>query len=229
MTYIAIIGDIISSKKIEQRPEVQKKLQRILEEINTYYASVITSPFTITTGDEFQALLLPNSIVFKIIDTISMQFQPYQIRFGIGLGSILTDINPQQSIGADGPAYWQARSAINYIHDKNDYGINHLAVSLDDSNMTEYINAVLSACEFIKSKWTTSQYEILEGLLKEGIYEEKFSHKNMAQLLGLSPSSFNKRLKSSGLKIYLRNKKLASDLLLKAFEKKKGEVKNDQS
>lgn len=44
--------------------------------------------------------------------------QPYQVRFGIGVGKILTDINPELSIGADGPAYWHARKAINYIHQK---------------------------------------------------------------------------------------------------------------
>lgn len=64
------------------------------------------------------------------------------------------------------------------------------------------------------------------ALLNEGIYEEKFSHKEMAKVLHLSPSSFNKRLKSSGLKIYLRNKKAAADLLLDAIESE-GEAAND--
>ncbi|WP_347099445.1 SatD family protein, partial [Streptococcus mutans] len=69
--------------------------------------------------------------------------------------------------------------------------------------------------------WTVTQYEVIDGLLQAGIYEEKFSHKKMVEKLDLSPSSFNKRLKSSGLKIYLRNKKVATTLLLNAIRKEK--------
>ncbi|MGT2749984.1 SatD family protein [Streptococcus orisasini] len=223
MIYIAIIGDIISSREIKDRHESQKQLQKLLNQINSQYKTVLKSPFTITTGDEFQALLFPDSRVFQIIDDIAIGFQPYQIRFGIGAGGMLTAVNPKQSIGSDGPAYWHARAAIDYIHDNDDYGSSHLAVMLDDKEAAQQINAVLAACEFIKSKWTTTQTELLSGLLGKGIYEEKFSHKEMAQALHLSPSSFNKRLKSSGLKIYLRNKKAATNILLNAIETK-GEV-----
>lgn len=59
-----------------------------------------------------------NAPLFQIIDRINFAMQPYQVRFGLCLGEILTDINPEQSIGADGPAYWHARKAINYIHQK---------------------------------------------------------------------------------------------------------------
>lgn len=221
MIYIAIIGDLISSKAITNRPKSQKQLQNLLNQINKKYKELLKSAFTITTGDEFQALLVPNPQIFQIIDEIALDFKPYQIRFGVGSGSILTEINPEQSIGSDGPAYWHARAAIDYIHDKNDYGSNHLAVDLEDTETSQQINAILAACEFIKSKWTITQYEVIDGLLQAGIYEEKFSHKKMAEKLDLSPSSFNKRLKSSGLKIYLRNKKVATTLLLNAIRKEK--------
>lgn len=226
MIHIAIIGDIIASREIKDRLESQEKLQSILDRVNSRYKAVLESPFTITTGDEFQALLRPNRHIFQIIDDITIGFQPYQIRFGIGVGGMLTAVNPKQSIGSDGPAYWHARAAIDYIHDNNDYGSNHLSVALDDKEAARKINAVLAACEFIKSKWTATQAELLMALLNEGIYEEKFSHKEMAKVLHLSPSSFNKRLKSSGLKIYLRNKKAAADLLLDAIESE-GEAAND--
>lgn len=41
----------------------------------------------------------------------------------------------------------------------------------------------------------------------------------MAKLLGITPSAFNKRIKASGLKIYLRNKRVAMNLMLNAIEK----------
>ena len=219
MLYIALIGDIIESKKIQDRSQVQQQLLLLMKELNWQYQDYLISPFTVTTGDEFQALFSPNSYMFQIIDQLSVAFSPYEIRFGIGVGEMVTEINKEQSIGSDGPAYWLAREAINHIHDKNDYGINHISVFLADEEVTWTVNAMLAACSFIQSKWTEVQYDVLKQLLTENIYDETFSHKEIARLLGITPSAFNKRIKASGLKIYLRNKRVAMNQILKEIEK----------
>lgn len=219
MMYIALIGDIIESKKIQDRAQVQQQLLRLMKELNWQYQDYLISPFTVTTGDEFQALFSPNSYMFQIIDQLSVAFSPYEIRFGIGVGEMVTEINKEQSIGSDGPAYWLAREAINHIHDKNDYGINHISVFLADEEVTWTVNAMLAACSFVQSKWTEVQYDVLKQLLTENIYDETFSHKEIARLLGITPSAFNKRIKASGLKIYLRNKRVAMNQILKEIAK----------
>ncbi len=219
MMYVALIGDIIESKKIQDRAQVQQQLLRLMKELNWQYQDYLISPFTVTTGDEFQALFSPNSYMFQIIDQLSVAFSPYEIRFGIGVGEMVTEINKEQSIGSDGPAYWLAREAINHIHDKNDYGINHISVFLADEEVTWTVNAMLAACSFIQSKWTEVQYDVLKQLLTENIYDETFSHKEIARLLGITPSAFNKRIKASGLKIYLRNKRVAMNQILKEIAK----------
>ncbi|AGU76195.1 hypothetical protein D8827_00800 [Streptococcus intermedius] len=219
MMYIALIGDIIESKKIQDRAQVQQQLLRLMKELNWQYQDYLISPFTVTTGDEFQALFSPNSYMFQIIDQLSVAFSPYEIRFGIGVGEMVTEINKEQSIGSDGPAYWLAREAINHIHDKNDYGINHISVFLADEEVTWTVNAMLAACSFIQSKWTEVQYDVLKQLLTENIYDETFSHKEIARSLGITPSAFNKRIKASGLKIYLRNKRVAMNQILKEIAK----------
>lgn len=219
MMYIALIGDIIESKKIQDRAQAQQQLLRLMKELNWQYQDYLISPFTVTTGDEFQALFSPNSYMFQIIDQLSVAFSPYEIRFGIGVGEMVTEINKEQSIGSDGPAYWLAREAINHIHDKNDYGINHISVFLADEEVTWTVNAMLAACSFIQSKWTEVQYDVLKQLLTANIYDETFSHKEMARSLGITPSAFNKRIKASGLKIYLRNKRVAMNQILKEIAK----------
>lgn len=219
MMYIALIGDIIESKKIQDRAQVQQQLLRLMKELNWQYQDYLISPFTVTTGDEFQALFSPNSYMFQIIDQLSVAFSPYEIRFGIGVGEMVTEINKEQSIGSDGPAYWLAREAINHIHDKNDYGINHISVFLADEEVAWTVNAMLAACSFVQSKWTEVQYDVLKQLLTENIYDETFSHKEIARSLGITPSAFNKRIKASGLKIYLRNKRVAMNQILKEIAK----------
>lgn len=74
MMYIALIGDIIESKKIQDRAQVQQQLLRLMKELNWQYQDYLISPFTVTTGDEFQALFSPNSYMFQIIDQLSVAF-----------------------------------------------------------------------------------------------------------------------------------------------------------
>ncbi|HFI0151049.1 TPA: SatD family protein [Streptococcus suis] len=215
MQYIAVIGDIIESKQTLDRQLFQSKLETVLLQVNTDYADHFASPFTITKGDEFQALCLPNASIFMMIDRIQEAFYgQISIRFGIGLGEILTEINPKQSIGADGPAYWQAREAIDFIHDHNDYGTSQLAFSSEVNYLNQAVNALLTSSDYIKAGWNKTQHEFFQQLLEAGIYSEDFKQKPLAQAFELSQSAFTKRLKSSGVKLYLRNRQTAVHLIL---------------
>ncbi|HFI0255548.1 TPA: SatD family protein [Streptococcus suis] len=217
MQYIAVIGDIIESKQALERHLIQTQLETILQQVNKDYAEHFASPFTITKGDEFQALCLPNPHIFLIIDRIQEAFYgQIGIRFGIGLGEILTEINPQQSIGADGPAYWQAREAIDFIHDHNDYGSSQIAFSSDVNQLNQAVNALLTSGDYIKAGWNKTQHEFFQLLLDAGIYSEEFKQKPLAQAFGISQSAFTKRLKSSGVKLYLRNRQTAINLILQS-------------
>ncbi|MBF0786435.1 MULTISPECIES: SatD family protein [unclassified Streptococcus] len=219
MNYFALIGDIIDSKKINNRYQVQKTLESCLKQLNANYSSVVVSKMSITLGDEFQGLLSLDAPLFQIIDCINVAMQPYQIRFGLGLGTILTDINPEQSIGADGPAYWYARKALQYIHQKNDYGTTQIAVHFEGGHNVEVINTLIASGEAIKASWRASQEIILQKLLENDIYHEAFDQQALAKELDLTTSSaLSKRLKSSNIKVYLRTRNCALKLLKYAGE-----------
>lgn len=47
-----------------------------------------------------------------IISEMEIEMYPVKLRFGIGIGSIVTDINRELLLGADGPAYHNARKMI---------------------------------------------------------------------------------------------------------------------
>ena len=57
----------------------------------------------------------------------------------------------------------------------------------------------------------------MKVLLDDNIYIENFSNNIIANRLNISPSAFNKRLKASGLKIYLNNRVKANELLIKSI------------
>ena len=204
--YLALIADVIDSKMVQERFDLQKQLEKTLQTMNELFGEFIASNFTLTLGDEFQGLLKVDAPVFQIIDTLRSELTPTQLRFGIGLGEIVTDIDPFQSIGADGPAYWNARAAINLVHQKNDYGNTQIYFSCGKEKQDFFVNALIASGEAIRSGWRGSQEEILLDLLKRCVYSENFSQQDLAQSLEINPSALSKRLKSSSIRVYLRGR-----------------------
>lgn len=220
MNYIALIGNIIHSKQVSNRSNTIEHLKQQLNSINHSFAQDFASPFTLTKGDEFQALCKPNPYIFLMIDQIQLAFRDQlEIKFGIGLGEILTAIDPKQSIGADGPAYWEARKAIDFIHGNHDYGTSKIAFSSEYKQIDRVINPLLTSSDFIKATWNSSQTDLFEFLISNKIYQEEFKQKPIAEKMKLSQSAFTKRLKSSGIKLYFRNRKTAIDLILQLSQR----------
>ena len=207
--YLALIADVIDSKMVQERFNLQKQLEKTLRKMNELFGDYLASCFTLTLGDEFQALLKVDAPVFQIIDTLRSELSPTQLRFGIGLGEIVTAIDPLQSIGADGPAYWNARAAINLVHQKNDYGNTQIYFSSGNDSKDLLMNALIASGEAIRSGWRGSQEEILLDLLKRFVYSENFSQQELAQSLDINPSALSKRLKSSSIRVYLRGRAAA--------------------
>lgn len=207
--YLALIADVIDSKMVQERLDLQKQVEKTLQKMNELFGDYLASRFTLTLGDEFQALLEVDAPVFQIIDTLRLELNPTQLRFGIGLGEIVTAIDPLQSVGADGPAYWNARAAINFVHQKNDYGNTQIYFSSGKENKDFFVNALIASGEAIRSSWRDSQEEILLNLLKRSVYSESFSQQDLAQSLAINPSALSKRLKSSSIRVYLRGRAAA--------------------
>lgn len=207
--YLALIADAIDSKMVQERFDLQKQLEKTLQTMNELFGEFLASSFTLTLGDEFQALLKVDAPVFQMIDTLRSLLTPTQLRFGIGLGEIVTDIDPLQSIGADGPAYWNARAAINLVHQKNDYGNTQIYFSCGKEKQDFFVNSLIASGEAIRSGWRGSQEEILLDLLKRCVYSENFSQQDLAQSLEINPSALSKRLKSSSIRVYLRGRAAA--------------------
>lgn len=171
--YIAIIGDIIESKKLADRYESQRKLKQVLENVNAHYSGDIESNFMITLGDEFQGLLNSGENVIRIVEYIQISLYPVEIRFGIGIGRIDTEINRLMPFGADGSAYHNARKMINIIKSnekKNKSPATNIMVGSDGdhSNLEMLINTILSLSTAIKQRWTERQREVAFDCILHG-------------------------------------------------------------
>lgn len=169
--YIAIIGDMKQSQKMNNRSEVQNKLKQVLEEINNKYISDISSKFIITLGDEFQGLLGNGVNTMNMVSDIERKMHPVKIRFGIGIGKITTDVNKEMALGADGPGYYKARNAIKYLKDneKKKQAIAadiRFEVESDNQATTIMLNTILALMTAIKESWSDRQREIIWDMLE---------------------------------------------------------------
>lgn len=200
--YIAIIGDIKKSRNQENRNLVQKKLENVLNHINKKYEMDISAKFIITLGDEFQGLLNNGQNVLGIIEEIQGEMYPIEIRIGIGVGTITTDINSEMAIGADGPGYYKARSAIEYLKQNEKKNRTHVAdirieMEEEETSIAEMLNAILSLLTVIKNRWTDRQREIIWDSIKYHDGQEK-----SAQRLGIAQSSVQRGLMNGNYYAY---------------------------
>ena len=125
---------------------------------------------------------------------------PLKIRFGIGIGEILTKIDRKISLGSDGPCWWYARNMINDLK-QNRKGLKRLSnikiSGIEDQNILNLININLSLCYSIKNNWTKEQKKVTDYIILNYGLTDNFVQKKIAASLNLSPVNINKKLKLS--------------------------------
>ena len=158
MKKLVLIGDIVASKRIKNRKEIQKKLQNLFKSFNNN--KEIISPFTITLGDEFQAVFSKADNIFKYLWEVLFVIYPVQVRFSFGIGDITTSINTVQAIGMDGPAFYNAREGLTELKQKAFlFNLVH-----NDEKKVMLIKQVLFLLSHLTSGWKESRFKILSLL-----------------------------------------------------------------
>jgi len=189
MKYLALIGDIKASKSISARDDVQVQLRSVCDHLNKQRDSMqLVSPFTITLGDEFQALFSSSIGIWRCIFNIESKLHPVRIRFGVGLGAIDTEINETASIGMDGPAFHLAREAISSL--KSESG-NYRVLGLSDAQ--ELVLHTLDLVSHNRDAWRKNRLDIFCSLL------EGRNVASMAKLLRITEQAVYKNIRKGQL------------------------------
>jgi len=183
MKKIVIIGDLVASRKLADRNFVQKNLRDVLKKINKTADSL--SPYTITLGDEFQAVLQDSSTIFTDAAAIMFALHPVKVRFSFGIGTIATSINTKLAIGMDGEAFHNARKGIEEIKGTG-YCFNVTGITSENSNM---IRKSLFLISNLISHWNKNQLRIFFELCMDN------KVKNISKLLHISEQAVYKSIK----------------------------------
>jgi len=168
-----IIGDIKKSRNVDNWPNIFKKVDSTLKEINRTFSSDILIDFKPTVGDEFQGVLKNPKNAYALYVFIRSKL-PVDIYCGIGVGDIEKPV--KEDIGMRGTAFYRARSALELCKKSKR---NLLIKSLDIPNRTdEIINTLLRFIEVLENSWTKRQQQVINyfRLHPDYTYEQLGKH-----------------------------------------------------
>lgn len=209
--FIVAIGDVISSKKVEKRKELQHKLLDVFCHLNTPgFENHLISPYTITLGDEFQAVYEKADCL--LLDSISIleKTYPQKIRFSFGIGQISTDINREQSIGMDGSAFHYAREGIlNLKGQRGKYKFN--ISGLEDTEQEKLFNNTLYIFSNLLDQWNRNRYFILRSTMEGKAVKEIAKELNLTETavyMNIYDGSIREMMAINEIMISQINKKL---------------------
>ncbi len=192
MSVIVLIGDIIGSREVADRKGLQEHFSSVLNQAN-HENSDLLSPFTITLGDEFQAVYKSSGRLFQDIWSILAGMYPSKVRFAVGIGKLTTPINPEQAIGMDGPAFHYARSGIQELKESS-YLFRIDGENLPGQNL---LNQCLFLLSHICQGWEKNRFTILAGLMKNN------TAKMLAAELGISTVAVYKNINAGALDVVM--------------------------
>ncbi len=174
---MVIIGDLIDSRKLENRKEIQNKLNAVLEKVNDKYMDSIIVPFKVTLGDEFVGVFKSYQQILELLHYMNVKFAGIKIRYGIGYG-VFEEYK--------GQGYKHALKAIE-IAKKNKFKV-HIFTNNVKSNSFIMINLFLHLYFSILSNYNRRQnyiiYQIVNGK----------TQKEIADILETSQSSISQSL-----------------------------------
>lgn len=206
MRYCVITLDLVGSRKVDNRNELQEKLWDAMKVINYEFASHLIVPFDFTLGDEVQGVFSKLSDSYRVIRGFQYELDPQEFYAGVGYGAIDTNIT-QISKEMDGPAFHYARASVEelkkaYAKAKKRSDSHHFTplihYTFTQSTPANIINTYISTVELLKHNLTDKQKEVYQMLIKNDTYRD------IADSLHQSKSAITQKVQAGHLEEIIR-------------------------
>ncbi|WP_124057384.1 SatD family protein [Vaginisenegalia massiliensis] len=193
--YLVVMADIKDSRQLADRDGVQNHLIQLIKELNKNYDKACISPLTLVMGDSFQGLFQLNLKLDEFLFDLILGLYPVKLRIGLGIGSLSTQISPDDSHLNDGPAYHNAKAMIEQLEqseNQNGRYQTNLALKSDQAKRDELVNAIFATAYPIQESWTDRQVEIMKCFRANDENQRK-----TAEAMNLLQPAISKSLKAS--------------------------------
>lgn len=189
MGYAVIIADLVASRRLPARAQFQRRLKSVLQGVTARAGRALASPYTLTLGDEFQAVYRDATLVFADIMSIQAQIAPVRARFAVATGPLATSVNAAQAIGMDGPAFHRARALLGRLKDER----RLFGVQTDDAGEWTLPGGTLAVLSGVTEGWLPKRFEVFAGWLN-GV-----SGPGLAKKTGITGRAVNKNIRAADL------------------------------
>lgn len=157
--YAALIIDLQKSRSYtnQDRYHIQYHIMNVLNFLNKLFHPDILRDVDFSAGDEIQGLFRAPEIAYLYYRLFSMFLHPVGCRAGIGVGGWDIQIDSKGTTGQDGPAYHNARKAIDSADETEGYPILFYSGSYSDIT----INTIIGGAASIMAKQSSYQSQIM--------------------------------------------------------------------
>lgn len=111
---VAVLGDLVASREAPDRAALQRALEDALGTVDAQLPA--PQPLTPTVGDEFQGLFADLDAALAATLWARLLLLPRSdVRFGLGVGELVSHDVGRAPYAQDGPAWWAAREALEHV------------------------------------------------------------------------------------------------------------------
>lgn len=172
MTF-TLIGDVVGSRRVEDRALLQQHLAKALEQMNLVLEPRV--PLEPTVGDEFQACF--DDVASAVRASLMVRLELLQMagvdsRYGLGAGRVEVFARGR-TLSQDGPGWWAARSAIESSR------------ALEETPHTSFARTAFSASREDLESWRGEEGAINAFLLCRDALVDQMKQRSQNRLYGL--------------------------------------------
>lgn len=111
---VAVIVDIVASRRLDDRAAAQRQIARVIEHVETDLPAA-RQPLTPTVGDELQGQYdrLDDALASLLLVRLALP-DDIDCRFGVGVGDVRPIVLDDRTV-PEGPAWWAARQAVETV------------------------------------------------------------------------------------------------------------------
>jgi hypothetical protein len=154
-TYAAVMGDIAGSESVDDAERLHTAFNDAIDNQNIKHADALSSPLTITLGDEFQGLAKDLTSGISIVRNLRLLLlrQDLECRFSIGVVKLETKLNPGRAWNMLGSGLALTREKLDQKLHSNLYRFS-LPGNATIESLLESLGLALTS---IERRWTKKQ------------------------------------------------------------------------
>lgn len=201
----ALIGDLVGSRRAADRLGLHRTLDQVIELANQELSPTV--PLRVTVGDEYQGCFATVGEALHAALWLRLELLPEaDARHGIGWGTTAV-LEPEPRV-EDGPAWWAARDAIEWVKaEAARSSLRHLRTAYrlaegGDGPAPAAVNAALVCRDQLIGSASPRSVRLLRGALAGR------PMKALAEAEGVSPSAVSQRFRNDGLAAVLEAEEL---------------------